>query len=148
MPTLEQIKKIHALKRALGLDDATYRLRLESYGAESCKELTDAQTSRFIEGLERQALDIGVWKQLKQPRGRKKYDNRKPTLGRASAAQLRLVEALFDQVARAEKGDARAAALNKLIRRIVKKDKIEFLTDEDVPRLVKTLEAMGAEKVA
>jgi phage gp16-like protein len=147
MPTPDQIKKIHALKRALGLDDETYRLRLDSFGASSCKDLTEAQISRLIEVWEKQAIAAGAWKQFRQQPGRKKYDERKHRVDMATAPQLRMIEALWDQVSRAEKSD-RAMALNKLIRRIVKKDRIEFLTAQDVQRLVKTLEAMGAERAA
>ena len=50
--TPAQVRAIHAGLHALGIDDATYRERLQhGWGVRSCKELTRRQASELLRGL-------------------------------------------------------------------------------------------------
>jgi len=139
-PTPGQIKKLHALKRALGLDDATYRAVLERYGAISSKALTNKAMAGCLDYLEAQAAEAGVW----QSRGGVPAPRKRP--GAASDAQLRLVAALWRQVSRQPAEAARKTALEAFVTRITGKPKLAWCGQRDVEKLVVALEAMGAKR--
>lgn len=61
MPTPSQIKKIHALKGALKLDDDTYRATLREYGVKSSTKLSIFKADQLVADLERKATAAGVW---------------------------------------------------------------------------------------
>lgn len=143
MATAEQIKKIHTLKGALGLDDGTYRDMLaDKYGASSSKGLNVLQAADLIDDLTEKAVSAGVWTVR---RGRAKYDDLK---GRdklaATPAQLRMIEAMWRDVSRMTTDEDRAKALRSFVHRIVGVNDLRFLLKADVQRLVKSLENMGA----
>ena len=144
MITPVQIKKIHALKNAIGLDEDAYRDMLEDrFRVSSSKGLTGKQAAALIGDWEKKAVASGAWKV--HP-GRKKHEDLRTRADDfASPAQLRMVEAMWDQVARAPQAE-RGAALDKLVLRIVKRDKLRFVKKTDVPSLVAALETMGAER--
>lgn len=139
-PTPGQIKKLHALRRALGLDEPTYRAVLERFGAVSSKDLSPRALASCIEQLEAHAVCTGVW----QARGGAPAPRKRP--GAASDAQLRLVAVLWKQVSRQETEAARKAALDKLVKRITGKPKLAWCGQRDVEKLVSALEAMGAKR--
>jgi len=139
-PTPGQIKKLHALRRALRLDEATYRAVLEQYGGASSQDLSPRALARCIEQLERQAVEAGVW----QSRGGAPAPRKRP--GAASDAQLRLVAALWKQVSRQETEAARKAALEKFVARITGKPKLAWCGQRDIEKLVNALEGMGAKR--
>ena len=139
-PTPGQIKKLHALRRALGLDEPTYRAILERFGAASSKNLSPRALARCIEQLEQDAVEAGVW----QGRGGAPVSRKRP--GSASDAQLRLVAALWKQVSRQETETGRKAALDKLVMRIAGKPKLAWCGQRDIEKLVSALEAMGAKR--
>ncbi|WP_428562340.1 MAG: regulatory protein GemA [Solidesulfovibrio sp. DCME] len=139
-PTPGQIKKLHALRRALGLDEPTYRAVLERYGAASSLNLSPRALARCIEQLEQDAVAAGVW----QARGGAPAPRKRP--GAASDAQLRLVAALWKQVSRQETEAARKAALEKFTVRITGKPKLAWCGQRDVEKLIAALEGMGAKR--
>ena len=51
MATTSQIRKIHTLKNALGLDDDLYREMLKSFDVQTSKNLTYTEAIIFIEIL-------------------------------------------------------------------------------------------------
>ena len=67
MATPGQIKKIHALKGALKLDDDTYRQILGGSGVKSSKDraFTILIADELIDDLERKAIAAGVWEKRK-----------------------------------------------------------------------------------
>lgn len=65
MPTPNQIKKIHALKGALQLDDETYRAILDGYGVKSSTKLTITKADALIVDLEHKAIAAGTWEKRK-----------------------------------------------------------------------------------
>ena len=64
MVTISQIRKIHTLKSAIGLDDDLYRDMLMSFGVQSSKDLTYAEAIIFLEILEEKAVALNRWKKL------------------------------------------------------------------------------------
>ena len=139
-PTPGQIKKLHALKRALAFDDATYRAVLERFGAASSKELSDRQMPQCLEFLEAQAVEAGVW----QARGSAPAPKRRP--GAATDAQLRLVVVLWRQVSRQTTDADRRTALDAFVRRITGKARLGWCGHGDIQALVNALAAMGAKR--
>lgn len=139
-PTPGQIAKVHALKRALAFDDATYQAVLERFGAASSKDLSDRQMARCLEFLEAQAVEAGTW----QGRGRAPAPKRRP--GAASEAQIRLVAVLWRQVSRQTTETDRRTALDAFTRRITGKPRLAWCGHSDIQALVKALTAMGAKR--
>lgn len=135
-----QIKKLHALKRALGFDDDTYRAVLERYGAASSKDLNGQAMTRCLDHLESQAAQAGVW----QIRSMPPKPKRRP--GAASEAQVRLVRALWAQVSRQTTDRDRATALDALVKRLTGKPRLTWCGHRDISTLVAALEAMGADR--
>ena len=137
-PTPGQIKKLHALKRALGFDDPTYRTVLDRFGVASSKELSANSMAGLLAHLECQAVSAGVW----QARGGAPAPRNRP--GAASDAQLRMVAALWKQVSRQETEADRKAALEKFVTRITGKPKLAWCGQRDIEKLVAAMEKMGA----
>lgn len=139
-PTPGQTKKLHALRRALGLDDATYRAVLERYNVASSTELSAKAMASCLDYLEAQAVEAGVW----QARGGAPAPRNRP--GAASDAQLRLVAALWAQVSRQQTEADRKTALEVFTKRITGKPKLAWCGQRDVEKLVAALEGMGAKR--
>jgi len=139
-PTPGQIKKLHALKRALAFDDATYRAVLERFGAASSKDLSGPRMAACLEFLAAQAVEAGVW----QARGSAPAPKRRP--GAATEAQLRLVAVLWRQVSRQTTDADRKTALDAFVRRITGKARLAWCGHGDIQALVNALEAMGAQR--
>jgi phage gp16-like protein len=134
-----QIKKLHALKRALGFDDDTYRAMLERYGATSSRDLGGQAMARCLDDLEAKAAQAGVWQVRSMPQR-----SRRP--GAASEAQVRLVRALWKQVSRQTTDQDRAKALDALVKRLTGKPRLTWCGHQEIATLVAALEAMGAVK--
>lgn len=141
--TTGQIKKMHALKRALGWDDDLYHEILDDrYGVKSSTMLTSYQAYNFIKVFEQRAIELNVW----TPGGAAKFlslksRNRK---GYATDKQARLVDALWCQVSRQDDEKSRDKALRHFLKRLVGVDDIRFVERHNVEKIVKALEAMGA----
>lgn len=136
-----QVRKIHALKGRLGMDDDVYRARLDArFGVRTCKHLSEAQADEFLQELEDAAIAAGVW----QATGRRRYRN---LSGRdsdmATPAQLRKIEAMWAEVSRIKDDPAaRRRALDRYCRRIVGIDRLVWLEKQHVQKVVKALESM------
>ena len=139
-PTPGQVKKLHALKRALSLDDWIYRGVLERFGVTSSKDLSDRQMAACLDYLEAQAVEAGVW----QTRGSAPAPKRRP--GAATEAQIRLVAVLWRQVSRQTTDADRKTALDAFVRRITGKARLAWCDHGDIQALVNALTAMGARR--
>lgn len=49
----QRIKYVHVLARQKGLDDETYRLRLQSVGVKTCKALKRDNYFKFVAGMKK-----------------------------------------------------------------------------------------------
>lgn len=138
-----QIKAIHAVVSKLGMDDETYRDMLRArYGVKSCTGLSWRQAEELLASLNGTALPV----RAHYKGGALKYQDMDGRPGFASGAQLRLIDAMFHQVTRAEGEEAIEKALNSFVNRISHVAGLRMLKSWQVEKIVKALEAMGAEK--
>jgi hypothetical protein len=93
--TPAQIKKLHALKSPMKLDEAAYRTALATCGVETSNDLTFSGATELIDDLERTAVSAGQWEKRTGPT----TENRRE--GFASPAQLALIERLWAEVSNA-----------------------------------------------
>ena len=140
-----QIKAIHTAIHKLGMDDETYRDMLHSrYGVTSCKDLTWRQAEELLTSLN------GTAPSHTSPASHKshalKYTDMDGRPGFASGSQLRLVDAMFNQVTRAQGEEAIEKALNSFCNRIAHVAGIRMVKGWQVEKIVRALEAMGAQK--
>jgi len=147
MPTKDQLKLIHALKRALRLDDGEYRGLLGSYGVESSKDLGSPDAAKLIDWMQQQAVAAGVWKNHGGKPKEKPYEHLKGRLGMASPAQLRMIEALWKVVSVCVDPDSRKKALRNFLSRFGVSAP-EFLPVNKVPAVINALQAMERQKLA
>jgi len=129
--------RIHALAAMLRLDDCEYRNMLfDLYGKRSSKELTPLQQTELIGILQKHlgAKNGGKWGDLKRAN---------PIM--ATPKQLRAVEAMWAKVSRMETAMGREQALLKFCKRIAGCERLEWLRKADIRKLVKAMEAMGAD---
>jgi hypothetical protein len=134
-----QIKAIHALTNKLGLEDEAYRDILKTrFGVTTCKLLSWKQAEELLETFD----GGGPTRPARQP---KKYTDMDHRPGFASGAQLRMIDALWNQVSRVEEGEARDKALNAFVNRICHVAGIRMLKAWQVEKIVKALQGMGAE---
>lgn len=143
-----QIKAIHTIIHKFGLDDEAYRHLLHShYGVTSSKNLTWRQAEELLEHLNGGSTPLTRRAGPRaESRGGLKYTDMDHRPGFASGAQLRLIDAMWNQISKAEGDEAREKALNSFINRIAHVAGIRMLKSWQVERIVKALEAMGAEK--
>jgi hypothetical protein len=113
-----QIKAIHATVHKLGLDDDAYRDILKSrYSVKSCKGLSWAQAEELLESLNGQSKG-GRSRGCAPTRHALKYTDMDFRPGFANGSQLRLIDAMWNQVTRAEGEEAQEKALNSFCYRI------------------------------
>jgi phage gp16-like protein len=140
-----QIKAIHAVIGKLGMDDETYRHMLHSrYGATSCKDITWRQAEELLETLNGQGKSGRP--QSAPARHGLKYTDMDSRPGFASGSQLRLIDAMWNQVTRAEGEEAQEKALDGFCRRITGVAGLRMVKSWQIEKIVKALEAMGAVK--
>jgi phage gp16-like protein len=136
IPRIRSISShIHALAATLRLGDCEYRDMLyDLYGKHSSKELTPLQQAELVGILQ---------KQLKPKSGGKWSGLKRSNPEMATPRQLRAVEAMWGAVSRAE-AKGREQALLKFIKRITGCERLEWLRKADIRKLIKAMEAMGA----
>lgn len=118
------LAKIHIAKKALGMDDATYRAMLQSVGgATSSKDLTEAGVKKVLAHLQR----CGWTPTTATNTGKK------PSVGRGRKALVGKIEALL-----AEAGRPWAYA-DAMAHRMFKVDKTHWLQPDQLVKLVAAL---------
>ncbi|MHB1397563.1 MAG: regulatory protein GemA [Trichloromonadaceae bacterium] len=130
-----QVKRIHILKSALGLDDPTYRAMLfESCQVESSKQLTASQAAVLICDMEDKAVAAGCWVRH-EPAATSRRE------GFASPAQIAMIKSLWDQVSTSPP-ELRSRALRRFVARQAKVSDLRFLRDSHASRVICALQAM------
>ena len=128
---------IHVLKAKLGLPDDRYRDMLAAYEVSSSRDLSFSQAKEFIQLLTDRARESGVPAYKKKPSPR----------GYISPGQTAMVIGMWFQVSRQETANAKRRALNEFINNKWKIARLEWVPSDVVPRIVRTLKAMGAQYV-
>lgn len=135
--TKQQIKIIHALKNRLGLTDEEYRefILINSDGWKmSSKELSYWEAERIIQKLKAIAIKAGVWEE--RP---KKYEDLEGRYGMATPRQIRKIEAMWEEIARARD---KKRALRRLLEKKFGVSDVKWLEKWQIPKVIKMLEAM------
>lgn len=150
----EQIKTIHTLKGKLALSDEEYRAMLAGFDKASSKELSFNQARLLISQLADKAASIGQWKPSRKSPSRTKKEKvsqrRRGSIGRApiemaTPAQVNAIDAMWAEVSRIKDDpDARRRALDLFIHRHFRRGGLMMIEAEMVPRVMHTLEKMGA----
>jgi len=129
MPSPAQLGKIHALRRALGLDEDVYRAILERYGAASAKDLDGKRLQGFVDELEDKAVAAGVWK----------HRTAETPPGRATKAQVRAIRKLWKLYAK----DASPKALAAWLKKYWKCERLEWMATETASKAIAALNKMA-----
>lgn len=131
MPTPAQVKKIHALKGKLSLDDDTYRATLSGYGVTSSVKLSIAKADALIADLEEKAVASGVWE---------KRDKVKRRLGDdPQTSKIQGLWASLHKVGKVESNNAKA--LSAYVKRMSGKDALKWCTPFEKGRIIEALKA-------
>ena len=146
-PTKNQIRAIHTLKGALKMNDESYRDVLSSFNARSSLDLSFDKAKELIELLSSRASAAGLWVPRRKQKTALPFEELGNRPGFASPAQLRKVCAMWDQVSRVESADRRKA-LESLLARQYRIEKLEWLPEHLVGKVVKTLSIMQKQKEA
>ena len=129
MATTFQIRKIHALKNVIGMDDDLYREMLMSFDVTSSKDLTFTEAAIFVDILEDKAVAINKW--IKQP---KKYADLSRTENMASDAWRDVCYFNDDKFAK--------KSLRKFLKSKFKVDDIMFLTRAKACKVIQAITAI------
>lgn len=142
-----QIKKIHTLKSALKLQEASYRKLIYAnyYPCTSSMELTFSQARDFIDNLERMAVESGVWSPNS---GKSRYEELGKRGRMATPAQLRLIEGLWKEVSSVRGEHNRKKALRKWLSERFGVSDLRFIDDVNVRKVIFALKAMRDRKSA
>jgi len=150
--TAAQIRRIHTIVHALNISDDNYRAALESrFSATSCKDLTVHQACTFIDELEKLALKVQRDKhqtsekgaEQPQPPIAERYSNLDNRPGMASAAQLRKIDAMWQDISIVPDLDARSRALRHFIHRVAGVADLRFLDKQAAGKVINALNAMA-----
>jgi len=145
MPKRAQLAKIHILKKQAGLNEDQYRLLLASFGAPlrpdgepTSSRFTDREANKFIHFLQDYMKRNNL---LNEPArsSKKKYDELSNRPGDfATPRQLRMIEAIWREVARDPSDDA----LETLIANKTGVPKLIWLKKEQVRKVLVILNTM------
>jgi len=150
--TAAQIKRIHTIIHAMGFTEENYREALDNrFNVTSCKDLTVVQAISFIDELEKFAQKTQSDRfdakmaaaarefEDKQP---KRFDNLDNRAGFASAAQLRKIEATWQDISIIPEAEPRARALRRFVQRITGVSALRFLDTESASKVINGMNAM------
>jgi len=150
--TTAQIKRIHTILHVMGISDENYRAALESrFNVTTCKDLTVQEAKGFIDELEklaqktdRERYQAKMNKAAEEFAGKqpKRFDDLDNRPGMASAAQLRKIEAMWQEVSIIPEAAPRAKALRRFIQRITGVADIRFLDSEMSGKVINAINAM------
>jgi len=144
--TASQIKKIHALKNSIRLNEDNYRALLFRFGAESSKELSKNEAVNFIKELTQLEKEIKSRNTEKKPTGvhstgRLIYFNRRE---KATDNQIDYIAGLWIKVSEAKD----YKSLMWFIKRVTKKFYIhlESMTLKEASHIIVALEKWNKQK--
>lgn len=146
--TAAQIRRIHTIINILNVSDDNYRAALDSrFGVTTCKDLTLMQAKSFIDELEKLALQVNRDQKEAQPeeaeqKAPQRFSNLDNRQGMASGAQLRKIEAMWQDVSIVPDQDARSRALRQFIKRVAGVADMRFLDSQGASKIINALNAM------
>lgn len=139
--TPKQRQKIGFLRKLLKMsDDIYYEIIYADYGVNSSKELSYKQADSLIRKFTDKAVAAGVYDPKKSNYTR--YNNLSGRQGMATPAQLRKIDVMWNFISFQPTAELRRNALNAFIKRITGKERVNFLTQYDVRKVIKAIETM------
>ncbi|MBQ2872342.1 regulatory protein GemA [bacterium] len=141
MSSPKQRQTIGYLRKVLSLDEDTYREILANYCVESSTQLTYEQANELLDSLKTKAVSLGLYVK-RSDKYFSKYSNMSGRFGMATPKQLRKIDVMWKQVSTQPTDEAKERALNRFILRITGKQRLNFLTQEDVSKVIKAIETM------
>lgn len=143
--TKPQIKKIHVYASMLGLSYDEYKDVIRyRYGVESSKQLSKEKAIRVIKDLKEDLEKRGI-----DPRGtheNKRHEDKAGRPGMAFPAQLRKIEAIWNDVSRADTWEGKQKALRAFLNNRFGIADLRFIPLEKVPKIIHALEIMKKQK--
>lgn len=146
MASKAQIITIHALRRTLKLEDGEYYGMLESYGVKHSNELSFESAKALLDRLSKIAEACGKWK--RNTTG-KRHEHLADRVGDfATPKQLRMIEALWTEVTFVRGTDEQRKALRHFLDKHFRVSALQFLTQDKVGKVIRTLQAMKRQNAA
>jgi phage gp16-like protein len=133
----KELAKIHLGKKALAMDDDTYRsMLIRVTGRDSAGDLDQAQRTKVLEYLKSRGFD--------DVRTKPKRAGKRPLADGAEASKMRALWLALYQLGEVQ--DSSEAALAKYAQRMTGKAALQWLDQRDVAKVINTLRAW-AERV-
>jgi hypothetical protein len=141
-----QIRKIHALKKALCMTDERYREMIYANfcPALSCKDLNYLQAEFLINNLTAIATEKGVWEQFP---GKSAYEDLRIRDGMATPGQLRKIEAIWKDVSKNTNFGTRRIALRVWLEKYFMVSAMRFIDSAKAQKIICALEDMQRRKL-
>jgi phage gp16-like protein len=134
MASAAQIKKIHALKGALKLEDEVYRQLLGGFKVKSSTKLSIPKADELIKDLEEKAVALGVWEKRKPAR------KAKTTRKLADDDQSKKIRYLWLQLHKVGKvKDPSETALASYVNRMTNVAALQWLSVNQASRVIEAM---------
>jgi hypothetical protein len=138
--TKDQIKMIHTLINTIGISEADYRKTLRiNFNMESSALLTFEQAAGFIDALKEKAVEEGVWTMYASA---EKFEDLGYRIGMATPAQLRKIEAMWQDISTAKGPDGRKASLRTFLFHRFHVSDLRFIGHDQVTGILNALKRM------
>ncbi len=145
MSTPKQRQLIGYFRKLLKFDEDTYKDVIAFYNVTSSTQLNYSDAEDLIERLKSQATGMGLYIR-NTGNNWQKYQNMAGRYGMATPKQLRYIEVLWKNVSIKLTDEDKEKALNRFIYRITGKQRLNFLTYQDVSKVIEAIKAMEKQK--
>ena len=144
--TPRQRQMIGYLRKLLKIsNDTYYEIIFNGWGVDSSKDLSYNAAESLIIQFKKQATDAGLYNPKKSYFDR--YKSLEGRTGMATPAQLRKINVLWKFVSKQPTDELKEQALNTFIKRITGKERLVFLTQKDVSKVIKAIESIYKKKI-
>ena len=143
--TPRQRQMIGYLRKLLKIsNDTYYEIIYNGWGVDSSKDLSFNAAESLIIQFKKQATDAGLY----EPKNNffDRYKSLEGRTGMATPAQLRKINIMWKFVSKQPTDELKEQALNNFIYRITGKERLNFLTQRDVSKVVKAIETMTKQR--
>lgn len=132
-------RSIRAMAALLKMDDGDYRNMLkDNYGVQRTRELSPSQLQEFGSILYQKLNGKSAWNNRHQDLGVR-------TRNRATPAQLRALEVMWNTVSVQQTIEAKHSALDTMCKRITGVQSIRWISKKQAHDLMLAIQAMGAQ---
>ena len=136
-----QRQMIGYFRKLLKVNEDIYYDILATYNVASSKDLSYSQANEILLNLKHKAIEAGVYIP-KTSTYKTKYDNMSGRLGMGTPKQLRKIDIMWKSVSNQTTEEKKEKSLNKFLNKITGKERLQFLTQTDISKVIKALEMM------